>query len=41
MVGETADLSFGEPRIHMVANTRWLGGVAGQRLGGPLAAVEP
>ncbi len=38
---ESTDLHFKEPGITVVANTRWLGSVAGRWLGGPMAAVGP
>jgi hypothetical protein len=36
---ESTDLPFKEPDIPVVANTRWLGSMAGWWLGGPMAAV--
>jgi hypothetical protein len=38
---ESTDLYFQEPDITVVANTRWLGSMAGRWLGGPMAAVGP
>jgi len=38
---ESTDLYFQEPDIPVVANTRWLGSMAGWWLGGPMAAVGP
>lgn len=40
-VGENTDLPIKEPDIPVVANTRWLGSMAGRWLGGPMAAVGP
>jgi hypothetical protein len=40
-VGESTDLPIKEPDIPVVANTRWLGSMAGWWLGGPMAAVGP
>jgi hypothetical protein len=41
VIWESTDLHFKEPDIPMVANTRWLGSMAGWWLGGPMAAVGP
>jgi len=38
---ESTDLHSQEPDIPVVANTRWLGSMAGRWLGGPMAAVGP
>jgi hypothetical protein len=38
---ESTDLYLQEPDIPVVANTRWLGSMAGRWLGGPMAAVGP
>jgi hypothetical protein len=38
---ESTDLHFKKPGITVVANTRWLGSVAGRWLGGPMAAMGP
>ena len=38
---ESTDLYFKEPDIPVVANTRWLGSMAGRWLGGSMAAVGP
>jgi hypothetical protein len=40
-VWESTDLPFKAPDIPVVANTRWLGSMAGRWLGGPMAAVGP
>ena len=37
----SSDLPFREPDIPVVADTRWLGSMAGWWLGGPMAAVGP
>lgn len=36
---EGANIPFDEPCVHMVANTRWLGSVVGQRYRGPMAVM--
>ena len=38
---ESTDLYVQEPDITVVANTRWLGSMAGRWLGGPMAAMGP
>jgi hypothetical protein len=38
---EGTDLYFQEPDFPVVANTRWVGGMAGRWLGGPMAGVGP
>ena len=38
---ESTVLYFQEPDIPVVANTRWLGRMAGRWMGGPMAAVGP
>lgn len=38
---ESTVVPFKEPDIPVVANTRWLGSMAGWWLGGPMAAVGP
>jgi|SRR6267154_4937824 len=38
---ESTDLYFQEPDIPVVADTRWLGSMAGRWLGGPMAVVGP
>ena len=38
---EGASIPFDESRVHVVANTRWLGSVAGQRYRGPMAVMAP
>jgi hypothetical protein len=38
---ESPDLYFQKPDIPVVANTRWLGSMAGRWMGGPMAAVGP
>jgi hypothetical protein len=36
---EGAGIPFDEPPVHVVANTRWLGSVAGQRYRRPMAVM--
>ena len=36
---ENASIPFGESRVHVAANTRWLGSVAGQRYRRPMAVM--
>jgi len=36
---EGASIPFDEPRVHMVANTRWLGSMVGQRYREPMAVM--
>ena len=38
---DSTDLHFQEPDIPVVADTRWLGSMAGRWLGGPMATVGP